>query len=382
MGGATARILDSRAGVRALLGVLLAVGSFVACEQPPPAPPPVAIDVEFEVLNPDRPEPLRCNPEVRIARKTSPGVLSALARRLLEGEAEGCDFGLAVYYLPGMRPGSGAWAIAELGPEGKATILGLSAADEQALIERTRGPGVPLGVWVDDTSYASVVALHRDGGGVKLGRWYPDGGTATRPIKIVKSASGPHELHDAAAVGGRRYRIGRNGDLESWDAVGFLSAARKVRVDVDLAALAAEDVARREQRARVATAGSSLRRAAAVEERWRKFAEWVALYRQSLDPARHLVLELGSPLDDDDRSDACARLAGALAGVPDDPLRAAPSDRIHVEPLLDRLTVLSQACARDRPIQVLLEAAATSAEWKVLDRVVEQVVSELQPEEE
>ena len=36
------------------------------------------------------------------------------------------------------------------------------------------------------------------------------------------------------ARAGRHYRIGNDGDLESWDGIGFLSAARKVRPDIIL----------------------------------------------------------------------------------------------------------------------------------------------------
>ncbi len=332
-------------------------------------------------MNPDRPAALRCNPEIRLDRKVSARALETLSRRLLENEAEDCGFGLATYYLPAMRPGSGAWAIAELGPQVSVSILGLSAEDEAALLRRAEAQSQAFGVWVDDTSYASVVSLQRDGGGLKLTRFYLDGGTNTDPIRITSAAHG-FELRPAGASrGGRHYRLGSDGDLETWDGVGFLSAARKVRLDVDLAALKGDDDAKRSQRARAAAAGSSERRAAAQEERWRKFNDWLTLYEAALGPARRPVLSLTASKDADERAAACSQLVKILDRVPPD-LGAAPSPSIDTAPLLASFDDLRQACAGDREIKVLLDAASVTAAWRTLERDVEKVVSELRPEEE
>ena len=280
-----------------------------------------------------------------------------------------------------MRPGSGAWAIAELGPEVSVSILGLSAEDEGTLLRRAEAQTVALGVWVDDTSYASVMSLQRDGAGLKLTRFYLDGGTNTDPIRILSAAHG-FELRPAtASPGGRHYRLGSDGDLETWDGIGFLSAARKVRLDVDLAAIKTDDDAKRAQRAGAAAAGRSQRRAAAQEERWRKFSDWLALYEGALGPARHPVLSLGASQDADDRAAACSQLVEILDRAPPD-LGAAPSPSIDTAPLLASLDRLREACAGDREIKVLLDAAAATSVWRTLERDVEKVVSELRPVEE
>jgi hypothetical protein len=360
------------------------LASIVACDAQPTSTTPGAAapdDVEFEVLNPNRPAALRCNPEIRLDRKVTAGALEALSRRLLEGEAADCGFGLATYYLPAMRPGSGAWAIAEIGPQVSVSILGLSSEDELELLRRAEAQGAALGLWIDDTSYASVVSLRSDGGGVKLNRFYTDGGTSTEPIRIASAGHGFELRPGLEGRGGRHYRIGGDGDLESWDAIGFLSAARKVRLDVDLAALKSDDDARRTQRARAASAGRSQRRAAAEEERWRKFSEWLAVYEASLGPARHQILALGAAEDAGERATVCSRLVTTLDRLPSD-LEAPPSPKIDTAPLLASLGDLRNACAGDREIKVLLDAAAVSVEWRVLERDVEKVVSELRPVEE
>ena len=365
-------------------GVAGLVACLAACDAktPPATSSRLSEDVELEVLNPDRPPALRCNPEIRLGRKVSARALETLSRRLLEDEVEGCGFGLATYYLPAMRPGSGAWAIAELGPQVSVSILGLSAEDEAALLQREAAQSQAFGVWVDDTSYASVVSLERDGGGgLKLTRFYLDGGTHTDPIQIASAAHGLELRPAGASRGGRHYRLGSDGDLESWDGIGFLSAARKVRLDVDLAALKGEDEAKRSQRANAAAAGRSERRAAAQEERWRKFNEWLTLYEGALGPARHPVLSLGASQDADDRAAACAQLVKILDRVPPD-LGATPSPSIDTAPLMASFDDLRQACAGNREIKVLLDAASVTAAWRTLERDVEKVVSELRPMEE
>jgi hypothetical protein len=337
--------------------------------------------LEVEILNRDRPEALRCNPEIRLDRKVPAEVLETLSRGLLEKEAKDCGFGFAAYYLPAMRPGSGAWAIAELGPEVSVSILGLSAADEDTLLQRAEAQAETFGVWVDDSSYSSVVSLYRDGGGLKLTRWYPDGGRTTEPIRIARRNHG-FELHDAGAGrGDRHYRLGTEGELETWDGAAFLSAARKARLDVDLGALEREEVARRARRASVASAGRSRAEAAAAEERWRKFEEWLALYHGSLEQARHPALFLAALDDVDERDAACGQLIEILGALPPG-LRAPPSQQIDVDPLLSSLDRLRRACAGEREIGVLVEAAGVGEVWKKFDRSVEQVISELRPEEE
>ena len=348
-----------------------------------PAPSPSAglpEEVGFEIMNPDRPRALRCNPDIRLDRKVSTRTHEELSNRLLETEAADCGFGLATYYLPVMRPGSGAWAIAELGPQISVSMLGLSAEDEAKLIERAAKRSSSVGLWVDDTSYASVISLGRDNIGVELTRFYLDGGSSTEPIRIAKGESG-FELRPAAAGGGRHYRLGAEGELETWDGIGFLSAARKIRLDVDLAAIKREDESSRAQRLRAAKASGSRRRAAAQEERWRKFSEWLAVYESSLAPARHPVRSLGVSKDADTRAAACSRLIDIMAALP--PLvREAPSKSVDATPLLMSLGDLRDSCASNLEIKVLVDAASATTVWRNLDRSVEQVVSELRPVEE
>jgi hypothetical protein len=261
------------------------------------------------------------------------------------------------------------------------SVLGLSAEDEAALLRRADAQSDGLGVWVDDTSYASVVSLQRDSGGVKLTRFYMDGATSTEPIRISTADHGYELRPGAGGRGGRHYRIGNDGELESWDGIGFLSAARKVRFDADLAAVKSDDDAQRAQRARAASAGRSQRRAVAQEERWRKFSEWLAVYEASLGPARHQLKSLGASKDAGERTAACSNLVTILDRVPRD-LESPPSPKIDTAPLLGSLGNLREACSGNREIKVLVDAAAVNAAWRTLERDVEQVVSELRPVEE
>ena len=358
------------------------VSCLAGCDAGPPPSPSAGLpeEVEVEIMNPDRPRALRCNPEIRLDRKVSVRTLEALSRRLLETEAADCGFGLATYYLPVMRPGSGAWAIAELGPKISVSMLGLSAEDEAKLIDRAARRNTSVGLWVDDTSYASVISLARDNIGIELTRFYLDGGSSTEPIRIEKGESG-FELRPAAGGGGRHYRIGAEGALETWDGIGLLGAARKIRLDVDLAAIKREDEATRTQRLRTASANTSRRRAAAQEERWRKFSEWLEVYESSLTPARHPVRLLGGAKDADERAAACARLVEIMAALPPS-VHEAPANSVDPAPLITSLVDLRESCTNSLEIKQLVDAASTTSVWRNFDRSVEQVLSELRPVEE
>ena len=351
-------------------------------QTPPTSPPGLPDDVGLEVLNPDRPPALRCNPEIRLGRKVSARALESLSRRLLENEAEDCGFGLATYYLPAMRPGSGAWAIAELGPQVSVSILGLSAEDEAALLRRAEAQGQAFGVWVDDTSYASVMSLQRDGSGLKLTRFYLDGGTNTDPIRIASAAHGIR----AAARGSvsrrpplstrlrRRPRdLGRHrvplAPRARCDSTSTSPRSRARTTPSGRSALArpppaAPSVAPRRRRSAGASSTTGSR---STKERWARRG-----IRCSPSAPRRM------PTIGPRRARNWSKI---LDRVPPD-LGPAPSPSIDTAPLLASFDDLRQACAGNREIKVLLDAASVTAAWRTLERDVEKVVSELRPVEE
>jgi hypothetical protein len=130
----------------------------------------------------------------------------------------------------------------------------------------------------------------------------------------------------------------------------------------------------------VATAGRNLARAAAAEERWRKFSQWLTLYREGLEPVRHEVLALGELTDREDRTEACTRFARMFRAVPPG-VDEVPA-RIDLAPLIAGLRRLEEACSQDREIQILLESAAATGLWQQVDREVTKAVAELRPREE
>jgi hypothetical protein len=85
----------------------------------------------------------KVNIEVLLPEKLKEAELRQLALQL-KAKYDGYTKTWIAYYLPGMKPGSGAWATTHFTPELEITILGATQAQEQH-VKQAAVPGKVLG---------------------------------------------------------------------------------------------------------------------------------------------------------------------------------------------------------------------------------------------
>lgn len=356
----------------------MALGALLGCQAPPEEPPaaPLPPDLSFEVINPMRPSALRCAPEVRLGRKVSRDVLETVANEIRRRETAECSFSFVAFYLPHMEPGSGAWAIAEFHPEAVVTVLGLSLGEEEQLLEAARElPGL-LGAWVDDTSYASVITLRRAPAALVMDRLYPEGRVESEKVRIAAPGGAVRVSSEDSDILGRYYSVTSRGDLETRDDHGVVNVSPKLRLVADLQRVAAEERARRVERAASRRVTVARDQQAQEEERWGRFRDWLAQYRSALEPVRHQVMRLASLQDARTRRQSCAALTAALEAVPPG-VRQSPEPRIDIADLEEILSRMNAACSDGRHIQVMVDASSAIAIWRKLDRDLRELVGQL-----
>jgi hypothetical protein len=334
---------------------------------------PVPPDLGLEVVNAERPEALRCSLDVRIAYKVPGDVLASATEDLAEEEGlDDCERLFVALYLPYMQIGGGAWAVVELVPEPAVSILGLGASEERELVAESRKARDTVATWVDDSSYAAVITVFKEGQRVVAERLFGNGEVRQEEVVFsrYRGRTG-FEERDGNALG-RHYVAGEGGNLETHDAFGRVSVARLAKLDRDLDRLIvdAREVARekvvraaaREERVRVAAGAQRL-------ERWEG---WLTLYQGSLEPLRQPLMRLAESVSGADYAPRCQELVTGLSTVPPE-VRMAPSPALDVSRLNEAIARTALACADDRPIQVLIEARSTLAFWRETDRVVDQI---------
>ncbi|MDX1382575.1 MAG: hypothetical protein R3190_02970 [Thermoanaerobaculia bacterium] len=354
--------------------LLVAAVGMLACEPTPQqeGAEPVAVppDLMPEIINPNRPDALRCSPDLRIAYKVSRGVLEAVVRDLLDGELDGCDFGIATFYLPHMDPGGGAWAIAELSPTVVASIIGLRPAEEKRLVEEARSVPSLVGTWIDDTSYAAVINVVSGGGSLFVERRYRGGDVAREEVVFGRYGGRVGFEEKERNDLGRYYIVDRNGNLETHDDHGRLNEARLYRLDRDFDGLIVAERDRERERIRIAAARAESAVEARSQRRLDEWRSWLKVYRESVEPIRHPILRLAASEDGVNRERSCRELASGLAAVPTT-VRAVPNAAIDIDALERALSRVNEACGAQRWVQVLVESRSAVAYWREIDRTLQ-----------
>lgn len=360
-----------------VLAATLLAGAVLAallsgCEPPPkeieersPVPP----DLEIVVLNPDRPEPLRCTPDVRIGYKVPDDVLKSVTLDLRDETEGACERFFATYYLPYMSPGGGAWATVELAATAQVTLLGLSAGEEAELVAAARKSHQPIAMWVDDTSYATVLTVFERNHQVWAERRHRDHETVEEEVSFGRYQGRTGFEERGGNDLGRYYVVARGGNLETHDDGGAISVARLVRLDRDLDRLIVDVHEHQKDRAAQAATRRERVAEAAGRERAARWYAWLSAYQETLEPLRHPILRLSDGLIRGAGSADCVRLVEGLPQVSPSVARP-PSPALDMAGLEEALGRVASACEDDRRIQVMVEARSAAAYWREIDRTL------------
>ena len=96
--------------------------------------------VNYAVIEQSNFENIKNSIVIRLEKKVSKAFLEKLALKLRKAEPKKYDRMFITYYLPGMTPGSGAWAASHFNPNLKVNIFGTTIAEEKALMSKPKNP--------------------------------------------------------------------------------------------------------------------------------------------------------------------------------------------------------------------------------------------------
>lgn len=91
--------------------------------------------------------------DIRLEKKVTKDFLQKFALELRKNESKKYERLFITYYLPGMTPGSGAWATSHFNPKLKVEILGTTIEEEKALLnDSKKSSGQIIGEWIERNS--------------------------------------------------------------------------------------------------------------------------------------------------------------------------------------------------------------------------------------
>lgn len=169
--------------------------------------------------------------DLRLDKKVSKDYLRKLALRLQEAEPRTYERIFINYYLPGMTPGSGAWATSHFNPNLEVKILGTTIAEEKALrVDSKDSPVGVIGKWLDESPYVGAVyTFLRRNGKIIMVRKSKDRSSSEREM-IQKKQSGLLRFEEKVGRrNGEYFLVERNGNLSIYDNIGLIVTMRSVK---------------------------------------------------------------------------------------------------------------------------------------------------------
>jgi hypothetical protein len=188
-------------------------------------------DISYTIIEKSSMESIKLNIDIRLEQKVSKDFLQKLALKLRQEEPIKYDRIFITYYLPGMTPGSGAWATSHFNPNLKVKILGATIEEEKALMSNPRdSSGEIIGEWLDESPYVGGehTFLRRNGKIIMI-RKFKDGSSSEDEM-IQKKQSGRLRFEEKGGnYHGEYYLIESSGRLAIYDDVGLIKTMRSIK---------------------------------------------------------------------------------------------------------------------------------------------------------
>lgn len=168
---------------------------------------------------------------VRLNKEMSKTTLRALALKLKSQDSRNYDQTFMMYYLPGMKVGTIAWATTHFNPNLEVVIMGFTIEEKKKLLnERAPEDCYVIGRWLDETPYlGSRITIFRKDGLLFIEHVFADGSSSKERIKerAVLMRIKRFEPAEASRYG-EHWILNANGNLEVHDNKGLISTAKRI----------------------------------------------------------------------------------------------------------------------------------------------------------
>jgi hypothetical protein len=182
-------------------------------------------DVNYKIIEKNNLGTVKGNIIIGLEKKVTKEFLLKLALNLKESQPRKYEKLFIEYYLPGMTPGSGAWATSNFNPTLEAKILGTTIEEEKILNAGSKiSSDEIIGEWIDESPYVgSKYTLNKKNGKIIMVRKFKDGSSSEKEM-IQKNQSGRLRFEEKKGNDHQEYYlIEKNGDLGVYDSAGLIS---------------------------------------------------------------------------------------------------------------------------------------------------------------
>lgn len=206
---------------------LISLGLFAAI----PAIAETFLGVNYTVIEKKNLGNIKGSIDIRLDKKVKKDFLQKLALKLREAEPRKCERLFITYYLPGMTPGSGAWATSHFNPNLEVKIMGTTLEEEKALLNKHKNAsGKIIGEWLDESPYIGArYTLIKKNSKIFMIRKFKDGSGSEKEM-IQKNQSGRLRFEEKEGNDfGEYYVIERNGNLGAYDSNGLINTMCSIK---------------------------------------------------------------------------------------------------------------------------------------------------------
>jgi hypothetical protein len=186
--------------------------------------------VSYTIIEKTSMRSIKLSIDIRLEQKVSKDFLQKLALKLRQEEPIKYDRIFISYLLPGMTPGSGAWATSHFNPNLKVEILGWPIEEEKALMSKPKDlSGEIMGEWIDESPFGAKYTLLKRTGKIIMIRKFKDGSGSEEEM-IQKKQSGKLRFEEKGGNDfGEYYLIESNGQLAIYDNAGLINTMRSIK---------------------------------------------------------------------------------------------------------------------------------------------------------
>ncbi|WP_306640833.1 hypothetical protein [Sanyastnella coralliicola] len=179
----------------------------------------------YRIITQSEVHDLKCTLDIEISERTNYAQLKSIAEEIIDDLPKDYERIFMLYYLPGMKLGTGAWATTHTQKHIQVEFLGLTL-DEQLEFDQYC-ESIPkkgtLGLWYDEWIYPSIIRLSEEGDDVTFHRFVPNEPSSSKPF-VRKNLNGKTIFTEKGDSDfGEYYEINGRGNLNVYDDQGLIA---------------------------------------------------------------------------------------------------------------------------------------------------------------
>ena len=187
--------------------------------------------VKYEIINTTKVPNVKLSIDVRLDKKVTKEFLKKIAIKLRNDESKKYERTFILYFLPGMKTDTGAWASTHFDPKLEVEILGMTIEKEKELKKdkSSNSSDIIIGKWLDETPFASgkYTILKRKEEYIVTCKYLS--GSTSEEIVIKSMYYGKSKFVELDNSAGEYYLIEKNGKLSIYDDMGIIVTMKSIK---------------------------------------------------------------------------------------------------------------------------------------------------------